>query len=53
MRGFTCESEGEHLLLAINGENPSPIEWPAETLEDAKRQGYTLNAEGFVAPLSE
>ena len=24
MRGFTCESEGEHLLLAINANTPAP-----------------------------
>ena len=53
MRGFTCLSDGEHLLLAINGENSGPIEWPAKTLEDAKRQGYTLDAEGFVTPLTK
>ena len=46
-------AEGEHLLLAINGENSGPIEWPAKTLESAKREGYTLNAEGFVTPVSE
>lgn len=53
MRGFTCISEGEHLLLAINGENSGPIKWPAKTLENAKREGHTLNAEGFVTPISE
>ena len=53
MRGFTSDTEGEHLLLAINGENSGPIEWPAKTLEDAKRQGYKLNAEGFVTPISD
>ena len=53
MRGFTCVSEGEHLLLAINGENSGPIEWPAQTLEDAKRQGYTLDENGYVTPPSK
>ena len=53
MRGFTSDTEGEHLLLAINGDNSSPIEWPAKTLEDAKRQGHKLNAEGFVTPISD
>ncbi len=50
MRGFTCESQGEHLLLAINGRTPGPIEWPAKTLEDARRKGYVLDEEGFVRP---
>ena len=53
MRGFICESEGEHLLLAINGRNPGPIEWPEKTMEEARRQGYTLNEEGFVTPVVE
>lgn len=53
MRGFICKSEGEHLLLAINGRKPGPIEWPEKALQDARRKGYTLNTEGFVTPLEE
>jgi quercetin dioxygenase-like cupin family protein len=53
MRGFISESEGEHLLLAINGEQSGPIAWPEKTVEDARRKGYTLNAEGFVVPVAK
>lgn len=48
MRGFRCESDGEHLLLAINGEQSGPLEWPDETLKRAREAGYTLDEEGFV-----
>lgn len=53
MRGFTSESEGEHLLLAINGEKSGPLAWPAETLARARERGYALDDEGLLVQIED